>query len=719
MKQTQPSTRLNPKIIIAVAIMILAVISLSVQFVFQQKQQAQPEVFVVGSDTEPVFFLSTTPTTSSLAVNASTVVTMRLSSGAGKVQTLAAKISWDPGKYTFDQAYGLKQAGHGFSPVQSINLSDGIASVAYIPMIQGGDIALAGGDLDLFTIKLVAKVSNPSVPTATGTFDGFIASASCGNSVCESGETTTNCAVDCAQSSTFSVSTNPLATGLAANASTIATISIQTSGGKAQTMAAKITWNPAQYTFDQAYGLKQAGHGFSPVQSINLSDGIASVAYIPMVQGGDITVPSGRTELFSIKLTSKVANPSMPTGTGQIELTDTSTCKKPGEMCGSSISGAPLGECCSGKCINKGDGGICSSISTCGNGTCEVGETATNCATDCGDNSGTCQANSKRCTDTTHYQVCNSSGSAWGNTQSCASGQGCVGGSCIDSVPGCSTNIYISRGEYEFREMVVGLAPLTAYLYLGGGVDGTGGIQGYQVDYEGDGIWDTPYFDPYPKGYITHTYTQVGNYSPKYRISSTTGAVSAACGYVNSIEVIPSISPVREIQLKTKLKGVSRPGVSIMAVVDIMKANDKGTPLATVTLPFQSGANGVFSTGTVSQGQFIPGPIQFDLGGYTGEIDIRIKGPKHVRARFDGYQIQPLIDLSQWQLVPGDLPWNNGKQDGGADVEDWKHAMAHVTKLGEEKAEDLAIADINYDGVVDESDVSAVRLAATYQGDAN
>ncbi len=691
MKQTPKTTQVNSKIIIAVAIMILAPLSLVIQYLIQHKQQTQPDIFVGGTTGEPTFSLSSNPSATTLSANASTVVNMKMSSGVGTVQTIAAKISWDPAKYTFDQTYGLRQASHGFNPVQTINTSEGFASVAYIPMVQGGDITLPGGNVDLFTIKLTAKVANPTTPAATGTYDGFVASSSCGNNVCESGETATSCAVDCEQSSAFSISTNPTATSIAANASTVVTMKMSSTAGKAQTIAAKISWDPAKYTFDQTYGLRQASHGFNPVQTINTSEGFASVAYIPMVQGGDITVVSGNIDLFSIKLISKVSNPSMPVGTGQIEYVGDTN---PSEQQACAAAGGTWRE------FSDGCADLCNRGSAC----TQAFTTSCDCPNGCWDaTSKTCKT-SDACSNVT-----------------CGTGQGCVDGRCVNSVPRCSANIYISKGEYEYRETVVGAAPLSAYIYVGGGVDGTGGIQGYQVDFEGDGTWDTDYFDPSPNGYITHTYTQTGTFTPKYRILTTLGSVSGACSYVNSIQVTSSTDPdpSQGLNIKAKLYKVSKPGVSIQAVVDVLPSGGN-TPLQTKTVTFESDTNGVFRSGTVTSGTFTAGPIVFDLGNYTGDLAIRIKGPKHLRRRVNSIPgTNTNIDLTAYPLMPGDLPWNQTAQDGLANEYDLSAIFNNITSLTAPEASKLNIADVNYDGVVNLLDYSIVREVLLSRPDDN
>jgi hypothetical protein len=626
------------KVIILSAALLFVLILIGFRLIQSNRKQTEPSQNPVSWEVTPDFYTSPVPHPSTLATNVSTIVTMKMYSGVGKIQTMAAKITWDPTQYTFDQTYGLKQASHGFSPVQSINLTDGIVSVAYIPLVQGGDITLPGGEVDLFSIKLVSKVNNPVVPTATGTYDAFIQTPACGDSICANGETEAGCPQDCRPLSSVVLSTefesNPDNYNPRVGEEFTMDVVMRPNGERLQKLDLIVSYSPQDVqllsrTSVSSYLVGEGG--LWKVESYPLSSQTQALASMLVKSPFSRQEPPDKDRIYNLRFKRLTQNET------RIQFVRSNVYKE-----GSST---PLRTITTDRILPV-----------------TVTSTSTPISTP-----------------------------PW----------------CMAMYPPIPENVTAVTASQSgtIRVQWSPVQPATKYEIVFG-TDFNNLNMGTFVK--------APAVDAMLQGLIPgRTYYA--------RVRAINDCASG--GWSVGASAIASQGQIRypygSIQLKTKLKGVSRPGVSIMAVVDIMKANDKGTPLATVTLPFQSGANGVFSTGTVSQGQFIPGPIQFDLGGYTGEIDIRIKGPKHVRARFDGYQIQPLIDLSQWQLVPGDLPWNNGKQDGGADVEDWKHAMAHVTKLGEEKAEDLAIADINYDGVVDESDVSAVRLAATYQGDAN
>ena len=74
-----------------------------------------------------------------------------------------------------------------------------------------------------------------------------------------------------------------------------------------------------------------------------------------------------------------------------------------------------------------------------------------------------------------------------------------------------------------------GVAPLTVTLH-GGGNAGSGGLVGYQWDFENDGNWDTPQ-NQVSLNPIQHTYTIPGTYNPKYRILDTNGLWSQTCNY--------------------------------------------------------------------------------------------------------------------------------------------------------------------------------------------
>jgi len=76
-------------------------------------------------------------------------------------------------------------------------------------------------------------------------------------------------------------------------------------------------------------------------------------------------------------------------------------------------------------------------------------------------------------------------------------------------------------------EPTTGPAPLTVTLHGGGYAGSTPGMDGYQWDFENDGIWDTGVsFEP-----VTHIYQETGTYYPKYRVHSINGQWSDVCDY--------------------------------------------------------------------------------------------------------------------------------------------------------------------------------------------
>ncbi len=136
-------------------------------------REVQAINYVDKNQNNPVFSLISNPASSTLVAKSGTIVTVVMESQGGTTQTMAAKITWDPVQYDFDQAYGLRQGNHSLSPVQSINPSTGTAAVAYIPLIQGGSITVSQGRTDLFSIRLISRVHNPTEPTVSGTYDSF------------------------------------------------------------------------------------------------------------------------------------------------------------------------------------------------------------------------------------------------------------------------------------------------------------------------------------------------------------------------------------------------------------------------------------------------------------------------------------------------------------------------------------------------------------------
>ncbi len=78
-----------------------------------------------------------------------------------------------------------------------------------------------------------------------------------------------------------------------------------------------------------------------------------------------------------------------------------------------------------------------------------------------------------------------------------------------------------------------GPAPLTVTLHGGGGAGSSPVMDGYQWDFENDGVWDTGIsLEP-----VTHVYNETGAYYPKYRVHSINGQWSDVCDYAFPIIV--------------------------------------------------------------------------------------------------------------------------------------------------------------------------------------
>ncbi len=80
-----------------------------------------------------------------------------------------------------------------------------------------------------------------------------------------------------------------------------------------------------------------------------------------------------------------------------------------------------------------------------------------------------------------------------------------------------------------------GPSPLVTTLYANGTYDNSLGdsLAGYDWDLEGDGKFDITVST---QG-VTHTYSKVGNYTPKFRLRSTLGKVSSSCTYPYKVMV--------------------------------------------------------------------------------------------------------------------------------------------------------------------------------------
>jgi hypothetical protein len=78
-----------------------------------------------------------------------------------------------------------------------------------------------------------------------------------------------------------------------------------------------------------------------------------------------------------------------------------------------------------------------------------------------------------------------------------------------------------------------GVAPLSVTLFGAGSAGSGAGLEGYQWDFEDDGIWDTSVSINPP----IHIYTQPGIYYPVYKILNTNDVWSSVCNYPYAIVV--------------------------------------------------------------------------------------------------------------------------------------------------------------------------------------
>jgi len=91
------------------------------------------------------------------------------------------------------------------------------------------------------------------------------------------------------------------------------------------------------------------------------------------------------------------------------------------------------------------------------------------------------------------------------------------------------------------------------------------------------------------------------------------------------------------------------------------------------------------------------------------EFEFIVKGPKHLAKKFLGGE-----DFSLIPLLAGDLPNPNDKnhQDGVADSVDFSLVKS---RLGQIDKKSLSIADVNFDLIIDQTDLDLVFEAVTGQ----
>lgn len=249
-----------------------------------------------------------------------------------------------------------------------------------------------------------------------------------------------------------------------------------------------------------------------------------------------------------------------------------------------------------------------------------------------------------------------------------------------------------------------GIAPLTVTLNGAGGAGATLGIDGYQWDFENDGIWDTTDITLDP---VAHTYNEPGIYNPKYRVHSINGNWSDICGYRNSLEVLSSTSL---LQFKVKFAGVtSRPVDDSVKQIKTYGTSDNGGSVIGST----NGKAGVKSVNlTVDDSGVYHGSIELSGGSYYGyHYRLRIKGPKHLQEVFNNVVFERGVetDLTSKALRPGDL-----NQDSVLDKTD----LTEVSKrIFSNKTDDISFGDVNFDGRVDIIDRTLILNTLSIQYD--
>lgn len=313
-----------------------------------------------------------------------------------------------------------------------------------------------------------------------------------------------------------------------------------------------------------------------------------------------------------------------------------------------------------------------------------------------------------------------------------------------------------------------GPPPLTVTLHGGGSAGYTPGINGYQWDFEGDGIWDTTEITIWP---ATHVYTQSGTYYPKYRVHSVNGQWSDICNYP-----FPIIVCVPEGQTMPVYPGYQCcPGLAaISTATPDANGNCPTHPLLGASICTKCG-NGSCGPGEnkcncpedcLPTPTVAPAPLRLkikfegvtsrpaddsdkevkiyatnltggpnlgsansrltmplkvdDSGVYSMEFSLdgpyfghhyrlRVKGPKHLQSVFPDvyFQAGGELDLTASPLRPGDLD-QNGKVDLGD--------LRSIKVFSKDPA-DIAFGDVNFDNRVDIFDKVLVLNTLSVQYD--
>jgi hypothetical protein len=213
-------------------------------------------------------------------------------------------------------------------------------------------------------------------------------------------------------------------------------------------------------------------------------------------------------------------------------------------------------------------------------------------------------------------------------------------------------------------------------------------------------------------------------FRPTVALSRGQAAKVAAVGF-NC--VLPSGSPPPPtgntvINMKLKFQGITaQPAVNKPLNVQVKLISRDANETFTQTVPFTSDASGIWS-GTTSINLDPTVPPQNNI------FSIYVKGPMHLKKRVcvikptetapgtyscatDGIPLSigtNSVNMSGIYMLTGDLPVNDGQQNGLVDSEDTSYIRTH---FGDKTPAALVIADLNLDGSIDTQDFSLVLAA--------
>lgn len=166
---------------------------------------------------------------------------------------------------------------------------------------------------------------------------------------------------------------------------------------------------------------------------------------------------------------------------------------------------------------------------------------------------------------------------------------------------------------------------------------------------------------------------------------------------VFNLVVTPSLGP-KTVNFKVKFQGIdSKPAIQVSQDIKIQLINNNKS-LSGHDF-FGSGDNGVYTSlnGVSLPSDYFVNPV----------YKVLVKGPKHRQMRFNNVDISSLeVDLAFKDLEAGDLPDPASGQDGQVDAYD----MALVEqRLGSTKTEDLIVADIDLNGIINAGDIHYIH----------